>query len=319
MNKGEIQSLIDKYYSGDATIEEERMLFDFLTSDTSNDFQSEKAQFHYFKKSREEKPTRDLFERPNHKHSTVKIFPFGFVVRAAAILIVGVGVGYLLFLLFRSPLIETTTEANAQSEINLPDGSRVWVHGSSRVRYPVQFDKDKREVFLTGEAYFEITKDPIKPFVVHTGKTTTQVVGTSFDLRNYNGEGHVELTVFTGKVIFGSDKKVEVAHGNHVVFEKANGELHESPVKGLNALAWKTRRLQFEDTPLTEVLADLTRYFNIQFEMKTKDELTCHFTGTFDSPRPEDIMKALSFSMNIQFQLDIGIYYIDAHNCGAVQ
>jgi transmembrane sensor len=320
MNKSEVHSLINKYYNGDATIEEERLLLNFLESDTSNNFQSEKAQFLFFEKSRDEKPTRDLLNvvvlEPRGR---IVKFRQGFFMRVAAILIVTVGLGYLLFFIFRSPLTETSTEANVQSEIKLPDGSHVWIHSSSKIRYPKKFNKEKREVFLEGEAYFEITKDPTKPFLVHTHETITQVVGTSFDLRNFKRERHVELTVFTGKVIFGSDAKVEVTPGNQAVFEKVNKKLFRKEVKGLNALAWKTKRLQFEDRPLYEVLADLTRYFGVRFEMKTKDKLNCHFSGNYSNPQLDDMLKALSFSMNIQFQLNNGIYYIDGHNCSAAQ
>jgi ferric-dicitrate binding protein FerR (iron transport regulator) len=318
MNKSDVHNLINKYYNGDSTIEEERLLFDFLESDTSNDYQSEKAQFLFFRTAREEKPTKNLVNQINKDFSvTGKGIRLAFVMRAAAVLIIAVGLGYLIFFLFRSPLAETSTEANVQSEINLPDGSHVWIHSSSKIRYPKKFDKGKREVFLDGEAYFEITKDPARPFLVHTHETITQVVGTSFDLRNFKKEGHVELTVFTGRVIFGSDKKVEVTPGKQVLFEKSNGKLHQKEVKGLNALAWKTKRLQFEDTPIDEVLVDLTRYFNVQFEMKSKNKLNCHFSGAFNKPSLDDMLKALSFSMNIQFQLNHGKYYIDAHDCDA--
>jgi transmembrane sensor len=320
MNKLDVHSLINKYYDGDTTIEEERLLLDFLESDTSNDFQSEKAQFLFFKTVKAESPTKNLANRISEEFSAVaKGFNLTFAMRAAAILIVAFGLSYLLFFILKSPLAETSTEANVQSEINLPDGSHVWIHSSSKIQYPKKFNKDKREVFLDGEAYFEITKDPTKPFIVHTHEATTQVVGTSFDLRNYKGEKHVELTVFSGKVIFGSSKKVEVISGSRVVFEKNSGELRQNQVKGFNSLAWKTKRLQFEDTPLDEVLVDLARYFTVPFEMKTKDKLNCHFSGNFNNPQLEDMLKALSFSMNIKFQLNNGIYYIDGHNCSAAQ
>ncbi len=132
---------------------------------------------------------------PNVVHG-IGHFRLKLALRAAAVLVIALGLGYSLFSLFRTPMSETSTEANVQSELKLPDGSHVWVHSSSRLRYPSAFAADQREVFLEGEAYFEITKDPARPFIVHTHETTTKVVGTSFDLRNYGKEEHVELTVF---------------------------------------------------------------------------------------------------------------------------
>ncbi|HEV8512285.1 MAG TPA: FecR domain-containing protein [Cyclobacteriaceae bacterium] len=319
MNRQAIQNLIDKYYNGETTMEEERALFNFLESDTTSEFQSEKAQFLFFKKSREEKPTQDLFEGANFPQKKILKINFGFATRIAALLIIGLGISYFLFTVFHKPLIEHTTRANVQSEIKLPDGSLVWLHNHSRLRYPTAFDKDSREVFLEGEAYFEIRKDSTRPFIVHTHEATTKVVGTSFDLRNYAAEEHVELTVFTGKVIFGSAKKVEVASSNSMIYEKKNGQLHPSTLKGLNSLAWKTKRLKFEDTPLDEVLIDLARYYNVHFEMKSKAKLNCHFSGNFNNPQLEDMLNALSFSMNVKFQLNQDVYYIDDHNCGATQ
>jgi ferric-dicitrate binding protein FerR (iron transport regulator) len=120
-------------------------------------------------------------------------------------------------------------------------------------------------------------------------------------------------------VIFGSTKKVEVTSVNPMIYEKKNGQLHPSTSKSLNALAWKTKRLKFEDTSLDEVLTDLARYYNVHFEMSSKNKLNCHFSGNFNNPQLEDMLNALSFSMNITFQLNAGVYYIDGHNCGATQ
>jgi len=319
MNRGEIRDLIEKYYSGETSIEEERALLNFLESDTSTEFQSEKAQFLFFKKSQNEKPTKDLFKDEATLEKKIVKINFGLVSRIAALLVIALGLGYIIFTLFNKPLVEHTTQANVQSEIKLPDGSLVWIHNHSQLRYPPVFDKNYREVFLEGEAYFEIKKDTTRPFIVHTHDAATKVVGTSFDLRNYAREAHVELTVFTGKVIFGSTKKVEVTSVNPMIYEKKDGQLHQSSLRGFNTLAWKTKRLKFEDTPLDLVLIDLARYYNVRFEIRSKEKMDCHFNGDFNNPQLEDMLNALSFSMNIKFQLNNGVYYIDGHNCGANQ
>src|SRR5579872_3819268 len=201
MSREDIQRLIEKYYRGETTLEEDALLFNCLRSDTSSDFQSEKAQFLFFEIAREDKPGRLLFDKAEADTKENVHFRFGFTLRIAAVLVIAFGLAYSIFIFVRSPLIEISTEANAKQEIKLPDGSHVWLHSSSQLRYPRKFDKDNREVFLDGEAYFEIVKDPAKPFIVHAHETTTKVVGTSFDLRNYGKEEQVELTVFTGKVI----------------------------------------------------------------------------------------------------------------------
>ncbi len=89
-------------------------------------------------------------------------------------------------------------------------------------------------------------------------------------------------------------------------------------MKGLNALAWKTSQLQFADAPMSEVLVDLSRYFNVRFD-RQKQNLNCHFSGTFKDPKLDDVLKAIAFSTNVSFRLDQDIYYIDAHNCSATQ
>ena len=108
--------------------------------------------------------------------------------------------GVYTYSLVRKPAIawvEKHTRPGEQRRLQLADGSVVWLNAGSRLRYPAAFARPQREVFLEGEAFFEVARDPKKPFLIHAGQSTTRVLGTSFSVRSYAREPAVVVVVVT--------------------------------------------------------------------------------------------------------------------------
>ncbi|MCR6718728.1 MAG: FecR family protein [Chitinophagaceae bacterium] len=99
-------------------------------------------------------------------------------------------------------LVQKLNAKGVKSTIALADGSKVWLNADSKIQYPARFTGNTREVFLNGEAFFDIEKNPEKPFIIHLTNGTIRVLGTSFNVKAYDGETIVETSVATGKVAF---------------------------------------------------------------------------------------------------------------------
>ncbi|HTI11803.1 MAG TPA: FecR domain-containing protein [Puia sp.] len=123
---------------------------------------------------------------------------------AAAVLIplVAISIWYLVHPSPKMELVEKYNQKGIRSIIILPDGSKIWLNADSRLKYPAAFQASLREVYLEGEAFFEIAKNPQRPFIVHLPKGKVNVLGTSFDIRAYEDEEWMTTSVATGLVAF---------------------------------------------------------------------------------------------------------------------
>lgn len=320
MNSQQVEALIEKYYLGETTAEEDQQLSVFLANDRSDLYKSEKAQFLFYITSGEQKASKLLNERIEKGISPVTIlFSIRTISKLAAILVITLGLGYYFVVQRDNQTIEIITQKSNNTKVQLPDGSTVWINQLSKLSYPKKFDNKVREVYLEGQAYFEVTKDINKPFVVHSMQATTKVLGTSFNIRSYNVDENIELTVYTGKVLFGSDKKVEVLAGSQMIFNKEKNQLSEIRFKNLNSLAWKNRELKYEDTELRIVFHDLERYFNVKFEIQQKELLYCHFSGTFFEPKLQEVLNVIKYFLAIEYQQKENTIYISGQSCAKLQ
>jgi ferric-dicitrate binding protein FerR (iron transport regulator) len=202
--------------------------------------------------------------------------------------------------------------------MKLPDGTKVSLGQFSTLRYPKVFNSNYREIYLEGEAYFEVTENLNQPFIVHALKTTTKVLGTSFDIRTYAHETVDELTVFTGKVKFGLDNfstEEEVLPGTQAIFNRNSQRISKETIGLSNVLAWKDNSLVFEDASLQIVIADVGRFFNIKIRVEDTQLLKCRFRGSFRNPDLKNILDVIAYSLNLKYKLVNGSYVFEGKPC----
>ena len=166
--------------------------------------------------------------------------------------------------------------------LRLADGSLVIMNSESRLRFPVEFIGDKREVYLEGEACFEVAKDMKKPFIVHTTKADVRVLGTVFNISAYSGEINTEVTLVDGKVqvCAGNVEKLLVPDQQFVL----NNETSEVVVREVNAqnyIAWTDGLFRFDAMPLGQLMIRLGRWYDITYEFKDVSLQNVRFTGGF--------------------------------------
>lgn len=224
-------------------------------------------------------------------------------IRIAATLIVIAAAATIWHTFFYHPMIDVATTAHEKKNIILPDGSQVSLNQNSHIRYAGNFNGNERSILLEGEAFFEVSQQADKPFIVNAGNTRTQVLGTSFHIRD-DKAGNVSVSVVTGKVAFsatGNKKKLVLTQGNQGI-ATPDKHVQESKITDPNFMAWKENKLIFRDTPLSQVIKNLEEYFNIDIEVMDDTLLSYTYTGTFDQPKLEEVLEVVSESTALNWK-----------------
>lgn len=196
-----------------------------------------------------------------------------------------------------------------RAALELADGSKIWLNADSKLSYPEQFGPRSREVFLTGEAFFQVSSNPGKPFIVHLNKGTIRVIGTSFNVRAYDNEP-VKTSVSTGKVAFipkyadarrpdtfyiTPDEKV-TWHDNEARPEKAI-------TSGEEDRAWTDGGLVFRDASLEDICRELERTFGKKVHFGSDAPRHFRMTGAFRNNSLTEILFYLSKSKNFRYTI----------------
>lgn len=167
----------------------------------------------------------------------------------------------------------------------LPDGTKVTVNIGSLLQYPPVFSDSLREVVLSGEGYFEVAHDPNKPFIVRTGKYTTKVLGTVFNIKAYPESESIAVTVEEGKVqVNEGNKKIAIlTPDNQLVVNKQDGRSNQLRVDAMAITSWKNEDIVFQKISLGDAAIFLEKRFGIQIKFTNEASKACKFTGTYTS------------------------------------
>lgn len=199
----------------------------------------------------------------------------------------------------------TQVTAGKKIQVTLADGTSVYINAGSTLRYPRTFTGSKREVYLEGEAFFDVTRDETKPFIIHTAALHTQVLGTSFNIRAYAGTGREEVTVATGKVKVSPAQTtpaftdVQLTPGQSVVYQPQRQVItRRAHIQTENIAGWRTGRLVFDDATVEEILITLRQQFNVDIQTSDTTLSTQHVTAAFDPQPLTRIMDLLAVTLN---------------------
>jgi ferric-dicitrate binding protein FerR (iron transport regulator) len=162
-----------------------------------------------------------------------------------------------------------STPRAGQYSLVLPDGTRVWLNNASTLSYPTCFNGRSREVTLTGEAYFEVVKNPAQPFHVNVHNVTVRVLGTGFTLRAYHDEGRVTATLLKGKIAVhdGHRERMLVPNEQVNIDRQKNWQIQQS-VDPESVLAWKNHIFYFIHADIPTVMHELSLWYGIDVEIK---------------------------------------------------
>jgi transmembrane sensor len=239
--------------------------------------------------------------------------------RIAAVLIIPL-LAYTGYLVFKNnslkevsksgPVWQTIcTPPGVKSHFFLPDSTTVWLNSSSSITYPVVFSEDVRQVKISGEAFLDVRKDEGHPFMVDLGKLNVKVLGTRFDVINFENERQTDVILESGSISLvqgtGREEKVmaTLRPGDMAVFGGDNNNLEIKSVKTEKYTAWTEGKLIFRDDPMEEVIRKLNRWFNIQIEVTDPGINEYIYTATFRNESIDQILELLTISAPIRYQV----------------
>jgi ferric-dicitrate binding protein FerR (iron transport regulator) len=245
-------------------------------------------------------------------------------------LLLGAAAASILFLWFifrtnENDVVKATkntvsTKVGDKASINLPDGSKVWLNGNSKITYSEDFRNKTREVCLSGEAFFEVAKDKTRPFIIHTRTINLKVLGTAFNVRSYDNEKETETALVHGSVEVTlrnrPDQKILLKPGEKLLVKnipvdsllvsKKQKTDEETPIAVLTNMhyygadsssvetSWTKNQLVFNDEPLDKIALNLERWFNVKVTITDGRLKKVRFTATVeDDDKLEDFLEVL--------------------------
>lgn len=207
--------------------------------------------------------------------------------------------------------------ADRRRIIHLPDGSTVILNANSKLDYPAVFG-GSRDVYLTGEGYFDIVRDPGKPFFVHTGTIVTVVLGTAFDIRAYPADGGVQVTVTKGRVrVLKAGKDMGLLTANQQIsYKDSTGEYLRRRVDPRPIVAWKPEEIRFEDLSMEEAVTRIGQRSKMRVAFVNPAIRNCHITATFyEDDMLQEILTVICGVSQSNFTIRNNTIIIDGKGC----
>ncbi|MBW8332197.1 MAG: FecR domain-containing protein [Prolixibacteraceae bacterium] len=198
-----------------------------------------------------------------------------------------------------------------KSMIMLSDGTKVWLNAGSQLIYPSVFINKTRQVMLIGEAYFDVAKNPEKPFIVRASDIQIQVLGTRFDISAYPEdkmiqtvleEGKVTLK-YSGKGILDKEYSVDMVPNQKIEFNRSTGESKSQMVDVSKYISWKEGMLEFEKADLIRAIKQVERYYDVKIRLADPMIGLYKLSGKLDlKDEPEEVLNVIKLTVPIDWQ-----------------
>lgn len=305
------KALVRKFIAGNCTPEEQERVQALLSQPGSENIFNELLDEDW-KGFRKEEEVSDewildfrqrLVERSNQRPARkLKVTGLKFF-RYAAVwggLILCIAAMYTMWRFYRNPgpeqeiMLTASAPYGHRSRIILADSTIVTLGSGSTLRYPQSFNGNARKIHLTGEAFFSVTKDPARPFIVYSGDLQTEVLGTSFKISAFGGQP-VVVAVATGKVQVGRRDTgspaappplAVLSPGDEITWHPASGRATLNRVAEGDVSGWEKGQLAFTGIPLKDVAAVLERWYNVRITINDKNKAGYRMSFVLDGTKP---------------------------------
>lgn len=318
----QIDLIIANYLSGETTPEETDELTHWIGKSPANKrlFDEnkriwEKSHF-YFSASEidsdREKIKDQIIHQLSKPEKRVGLSVWMYRVAAILALPVMLGIGWYLGSgrnSIETAMCEVTAPKGQISKCVLADGTQVWLNAGTTIKYDPSLNGNTREVKLDGEAYFIVSKNKHKPFIVSTKYAQIKVLGTVFNLKAYSGDNKVETILEEGSVEFrlngSSAKPVDLKPGEQVVFNSSENKLTLSKVETYLHTAWKDGKFVFKDADLKTIIAELERLYDVRIHLQNDSLMNLHFRGMFEYEQNIfSALETLERTTNMKYRMD---------------
>lgn len=194
-----------------------------------------------------------------------------------------------------------------KGSVTLPDGTTAWLNANSTLIYPEHFESNKRQVRLEGEGYFEVKRNEKSPFSVETDGMTVNVLGTHFNVSNYNTRKMIETTLLSGKVeVFlpGQDKGIILKPNQKISRDKESGSFHLTEVEAADYIIWIGDKMVCTNEKLSTILHRMEHWYNMEIECKPGVPLDHRLSLTIRKESPDEILKLLTLISPIRYTIE---------------
>lgn len=315
MNEQQFRQLLDKYVQGECTPEEVTWLHRFYDSFQRNAGEETDAFDQWVKQEKIRRNIQQRIadqERQHYGRHRMKAATFRrrLKIAASVLLIIGLGYGsYIAYLDMPVPEItwlEKTTQKGQKATLTLTDGTKVYLNVDSRLAFPEHFEADQRTVTLEGEAFFDVARNPLRPFIITSGKLTTTVLGTSFNIKAFEGEP-LQVTVATGQVKVnaqhddGTSQEVLLHPYQQAFYDEA---LSKKEVDIQKFIAWREKVIQFDEVSLAEAVVVLERWFDVSIEIENESVRRCRISGTYINENLINVLESFKHILDITYRVE---------------
>ncbi len=333
--------LITRYFSGETTEDELRLLSEWLKADRQNEelFIQYQKTWQLVEKQKiysgidldhEWKAMQDKLnsaELPDDSQGRVlqlskkksRISSSRSIWLAAAAIVILLISTVQLYYYFSKPSTITVTAQAQNLEQVLPDGTVVSLHAGSQITYPEKFASGARRVDLKGEAYFKVTHNKSKPFIVSSGSARVEVLGTQFNVNTRTSAGTMEVVLTSGKVsvYYEANPKENVLldPGEKAVLRTNQNLISKSVNVDPNYMAWKTRVLVFDNETLSQVVNTLQNVYQTPVTLTDPALSGCRVTATFDGQSFESVIEVIKETLDLRVKKNGDIIEISGKGC----
>lgn len=267
--------------------------------------------------------SKKLLQRSNHqpfRHQRKERFIETLTKIAAILLLPVLCIGLYTSIKYKSALdnkisdnqtySEVFSSLDAITKVSLPDGSKVWLNHNSSIKYPQMFFGNNRSVELIGEGYFDIVANPEKPFVVKADRIQIKATGTEFNIMAYPDENTVETSLINGQVeVLRTEPNGKSIHLLEMKpfelarFEKNNNEISINIIPDNRYYSWRDGKLMFSQASIEEVAKKLSRWFNVDIQIKDVELLKFTYTATFVNETLPQVMELIAIASPITYEI----------------
>jgi len=322
-------ALIGRYLCGEASPAEAIELEQWLSASPYNREQFEQVCRLWGDLSQDEQyalPDKEAFfqqiknnvhgQQPAKVHMLKKT-KFRLSIAAGILFIISAALLFTIFLKDQtSPAVAVISRQTQQQILRdtLPDGTLAIVNSHSTLVYPAQFGNGERNVQLNGEAWFNVTANAARPFVITVGLIRVKVIGTSFNVRN--NISTIEVAVKTGVVrMISNSDSITLQAGKKGIYDTKSGSFLVENTFRPNEIGYATRIFNFENASLQEIAAQLEKAYNIKIIFNNDKLKNCTLSSSFDNKTVEYIFEVLAMTLNIQYKIENKTVYISGKSC----
>ncbi len=310
MNEKIPYDLLARYLANECSAEEKKEVEDWINLSEENKRIMYEMEHIWKSKSTAYAPDTEYALKKVHQrmegNQVRKISMRTQMLRIASVLFIAAGLFWIVRNSFTGNALITETNTTSQAkEIVLPDGSKVWLNSATTIKYKKNFGRKVRSVSLSGETYFDVTRHPDMPFIIETENSEIKVLGTSFNVKAFDADTLVCVSVTEGLVAFtpkenDTEQEIKLTAGETGTLNINERKITKQKTLGQNHLSWKSGELVFEGSMLKDAIKEISAFYNIEIILADTALYSKELYTRLKKDKPETVAVALQAMGNIE-------------------